>query len=98
MLASDCPERQECHSYLQIGCGTEFVIVEEILRFLLGFDLKCFRSVGICAKDTYKVLEFPLTDIVISRVHSMDIPLDCVTFVTNHEAARVSLIALLDQS
>lgn len=84
--------------YLQIGCGTECLVIKEILRFLLVFDLESLRSLGICAEDTYKVLESPLTDVVIGRVHSMDIPLDCVPFVTNHEAARVSLIALLDQS
>ena len=91
-------KNRQCQSYLQIGCGAEFLVIEEIFRFLLGFDLESFRSLRICAEDTYKILEFPLTDVVISRVHSMYIPLDCVTFVADHEAARVSLLALLDRS
>ena len=75
-------------SYLQIRCGTEALIFEEIFGFLFCLDLESLRPLRIRAEDTHEILKFPLTNVIVRRIHSMNIPFDRVTFITDHETAK----------
>lgn len=56
------------------------------MQSLARADLECLARSGLCAEDCGDVVEFPGLDVVVGRVHAVDISLDYVAVVADDEA------------
>ena len=70
-------------------------MIEEVLCFLLCFDLICLRLLRVGSKDMNQVLIFPLLDIIITGVHAMNVSLDGIALIANDESGSVRSVQLL---
>ena len=77
---------------LQASSGTECLIIEKVFCFLLCLDLKGLRFLRICAENIDEIFEFPLVDVIIGRIHAMDVSLNGVAFVADDESKVVSSV------
>lgn len=77
---------------LQVRCRRKFLVLEEVLQFLLSLHLKNVRLLGICAEDADEVFVFPLLDVVVTRIHTVDVTLNRVAFIADNKSITVSTL------
>lgn len=73
-------------SYLKLFCGRKLLVPQQVEQLMLGTDLVRLILIRTGTKDGNKVLKFPRLDIVIYCVPPVNVSLDGVTLVANHEA------------
>ena len=60
------------------------------MGLLFGLDLERLRLLRVRPKYRDEVLEFPLLDVIVHSIHTMDIPLNGIPLVTNHKSVSIS--------
>ena len=77
-------------TYLQIWSRGKGVVRKEICEFGSALDLISL-VLAACSKNGRDTLEVPLLDVVVAGVPSMDIPLDCISFIAKDKTIPVSI-------
>src|SRR5215469_10839065 len=72
---------------------TKLVILEQVFNFVSSPDHICLNLAFLGTKCMRQFLILPRLDVIVLSVPAMDVPLNCVTFVTNHENDGVEVIA-----
>lgn len=72
-------------AYLEAWGGSEFLVLEELVHLILGLNHITLVEV---ASSEYggDVLVVPFLDIVVSGIPSVNVPLDGISLVADHEA------------